>query len=498
MHTATVHQKAMHRSLYIAEIRLLIVSELDPVQESNALAVLARTSTFFHHIALDALWREQGTIMNVLRCIPADVWPTNIWRNGETLRRLLTSVEWDTVFKYARRVRSVHWDGDRYNDAQVDRYTKLLGSSLSVPGRCLLPNLETLVWTRLPMPPCAIDLLLGPQVTEIGIRLSDYERRDVDIRPVLTAMEARRSGLVTLSIIGMGAYHSAHPELLNFLRGLTCLEHFRYLSIDWETLIHLGNLSSLKTIDTCLPLTGSVLHVGAAARSLFPALVRARLRGQLCPVLSVVQSWDNPPLRSIVIDLSVRMDVERLDELYQALADHVPQSALHNLEVTVWQTTPTFIHPGDIFRPICCFIHLRTVRIEAPAGYRLDDEAFFTMACAWPHIMELSLTSHQRYSPQCTLLSLYHLSQHCPKLTKLETCLDATHLPHLAAHAPRLRQEALVFLDVQSSPLSDPPSVAAFITLLFPNLGRVWSRSCRWREYGALWKEVHLLTYDSG
>jgi hypothetical protein len=66
-----------HRTLRITEIVCLICSHLNPVPGAGVadLANLACTSKILHDPALDALWRDQDTIMNLMRCMP-DVWET--------------------------------------------------------------------------------------------------------------------------------------------------------------------------------------------------------------------------------------------------------------------------------------------------------------------------------------------------------------------------------------------------------------------------------------
>ncbi|KAJ7035788.1 hypothetical protein C8F04DRAFT_1097364 [Mycena alexandri] len=42
-----------------------------------ALARLARTCKTLSEPALDVLWTFQGTVFNVLKCLPRDLWPYN-------------------------------------------------------------------------------------------------------------------------------------------------------------------------------------------------------------------------------------------------------------------------------------------------------------------------------------------------------------------------------------------------------------------------------------
>lgn len=75
---------SMHCSLCIPEIVSLIFYEtLDGAEQSlnhlnrdsaQTLAGLARTCKAFRDPALDLLWKSQYTVMNVLNCMPGDIW----------------------------------------------------------------------------------------------------------------------------------------------------------------------------------------------------------------------------------------------------------------------------------------------------------------------------------------------------------------------------------------------------------------------------------------
>jgi hypothetical protein len=82
----------MHRALRIPEMVHSIVSHLGPELtpesrkgDSMALAALAISCTAFHEFALDALWRYQGTIMNLIQCMPAGLWETLVLDGRRTL-----------------------------------------------------------------------------------------------------------------------------------------------------------------------------------------------------------------------------------------------------------------------------------------------------------------------------------------------------------------------------------------------------------------------------
>ena len=70
----------MHHSLNILEILENILVHLDSEDRDRRwcsrpdLAALARTCRIFKEPALDALWRSQYTLNNILRTLPSDAW----------------------------------------------------------------------------------------------------------------------------------------------------------------------------------------------------------------------------------------------------------------------------------------------------------------------------------------------------------------------------------------------------------------------------------------
>jgi hypothetical protein len=67
----------MHPALQIAEIvELICIESVDPDDDRdlNTLYALARTASTFTHSALNGLWKFQTTLINILKCLPADLW----------------------------------------------------------------------------------------------------------------------------------------------------------------------------------------------------------------------------------------------------------------------------------------------------------------------------------------------------------------------------------------------------------------------------------------
>jgi hypothetical protein len=79
----------MHRTFGIPEILDLIFAELqnpepllhprDHSRSRKDFAALTRTCKTFQSPALDFLWREQETLVNVLKCLPAHLWEEKLY-----------------------------------------------------------------------------------------------------------------------------------------------------------------------------------------------------------------------------------------------------------------------------------------------------------------------------------------------------------------------------------------------------------------------------------
>ncbi|KAF7367911.1 hypothetical protein MSAN_00856000 [Mycena sanguinolenta] len=164
----TIPPSQMHRGLEVPEIAWMIVSQLDRGSREGraALAALAQCR-IFHDPALDALWRGQGTIRNLIKCMPDDLWEIVPVRRRLTmrLRRQIRAADWDRVLEYSHRIRLFSVDSN--NDLALSEVFDVL--RLNVPGDYLLPNLEMLDWqpNESTTPFSNINLFLGPRLKSI-------------------------------------------------------------------------------------------------------------------------------------------------------------------------------------------------------------------------------------------------------------------------------------------------------------------------------------------
>lgn len=71
----TLPISAINRLLSVSEILSLIAEEA--AEDRRSLVALAQTCHSFCSPALDVLWRSQSGLVNILNCMPADLWETS-------------------------------------------------------------------------------------------------------------------------------------------------------------------------------------------------------------------------------------------------------------------------------------------------------------------------------------------------------------------------------------------------------------------------------------
>jgi hypothetical protein len=260
--------------------------------------------------------------------------------------------------------------------------------------------------------------------------------------------------------------------------------------LDPDALKHLGRLTSLKFLHITFP---KAFSSAGLERSMFCNLRTAHLvdKEDMTAMIAMVRTWKNPEIGTFRAEVGRPREMARIAELYQVLATHCVPDALQSLAVEFYGVTPNPIipHPGHFFTPLFTFTHLRIVEIRVPGCYELNDADIYDMVRAWPFIEELRLEEYSRRNddpPQCTMLSLRVLAQHCPHLRKLTMSLDTLRMPQAAIGLEeQVVQDVLVSLDASLSPISDPASVARFIFGIFPSVKDIWSGLNSDRDDGA-------------
>ncbi|KAJ6551945.1 hypothetical protein B0H19DRAFT_1264557 [Mycena capillaripes] len=489
----------MHRALELLDIVEIICEQVadQPIfsRYRRELAYLATTCKSFLNPALNALWREQETICNVLKCMPEDLWDISEYNDGDdlhldiSLRRTITSTDWVRPLFYLRRVKSFHLR------ASFETSHLFEALSLSLPGDYLFPNLEELDWSPEPCYESGttfhhIRLFLAPHIrklflggietfTELSI-LSNLALKRPSLRHV--TVHADFPSPVDLP----SPWDNATPIMSNFVCSLMHLESLNVPLLDNVALAHLSELPSLTrlTMKSYEPLTSSFqpqadyIPFSALTDLATPTMVGTialltKFSGFSLVNLTILSSWIQPTK-----DVAGRF--------YSALATHCSRSSLQSIRIFGDHDNPTKLNPnqthiysvgGDIIEPLFSFANLVSVALSHPVGFDLDDAIILRMARAWPRIEDLTLEAgpsrHMR--SRVTLEGVYAFGMHCPNLEVLGMTFDATVVPKIRSRNGKKRksQRTLYSLHAAISPISSPGRVAKFLNVIFPQLTEI-------------------------
>ncbi|KAJ7202458.1 hypothetical protein B0H12DRAFT_1162647 [Mycena haematopus] len=496
----------MHRAFHIAEILDHIFAQLqsDDGLSRRYFAALARTCKSFQDPALNFLWREQDTLVNIFKCLPSHTWAIVTPAKRLHITSPLRPADLDIPLAYALRIRTLNLRaGQIRSDLLWVADTMQMLSSM-LPRDHLCPNLTSiLLELGLDSDSQAlfsfIHLFLGPKIVHLDI--------------VLPSSSPNVFSLLDLPI--------QYPQLRQFwLRGqspgdqpfwdvlskialtLNRIESLALDKLDGPAIEHLSQLPALKSLRLEVP---ELIDLMPSSR--FRSLIEPQTHrfSSLCDlyfgnttiefVIEFLALLSNCCLVNFHVGTTVLVEKSTTRRLYAALATHLAHSTLQILFVDVPEEleieTPTtstlanYVVDGSILATTFCFANLTEIILRPPAGFDIDDPMAWDIARAWPRVHSLFLVAatELRHPSSMSLRGLSAFAKHCPELTYLGVTFDASTIP---PPTPELivSQMSLDSLDVSISPITDPPAVASFMSALFPNLATIYVHT------GSLWEDV--------
>ncbi|KAJ7732007.1 hypothetical protein B0H16DRAFT_1468813 [Mycena metata] len=489
----------MHRALMIPELLRLICLEIDgglnivPPLGTGQLAILARTCTTLSAPALDVLWAFHPSIMNLLACMPSD-----LWNEDKSLRRPILQSDWERPLQYMHRVRHLCSRGGSFpRKIHLPALFEILRLSLPTPH--LFPNLRCLRWTiDYPNSLSLVPLLLAPGITSITLG-TFKSTQDLTL---LATLAARCPALMKVSIFDDTREQlDGSKALSSFVCGLNHIQELSVGKLDQAAFVHLANVHSLRALEI---VPSSRLTQITDERPKFVALRRLTVSSTPAKaVLALICALSySSPLHSLDIDLKPRPSPSLLEQLHAALKQHLPPSLLQDVTITTEPLSRPGLQipeiPGIPFTTIghlLYFPNLRNVMLEGDFGVDISDDAVRSMARAWPGLESLSL--------------LLYLAEHCPKLVTLNLAVDASFIPLVdeRRYCSAL-QHKLCSWSVAGSLISSPLPVARFLSGLFTQLNSIINvqkepgapdaLSALWGAVGNMMADCHEMREEEG
>ncbi|KAJ7291684.1 hypothetical protein C8J57DRAFT_1588196, partial [Mycena rebaudengoi] len=361
-----------------------------PRPHRKDLATLARTATVFHHPAVDVLWRHQNSPMNVILCMPADLWESEESAKNQSnyeLARPITSSDLERPLIYSRRVKSLYMHS---SDLTLD----------------LFRILEV-------MKPLLLEGILFPNLRQLHLSFED--ERDATIIPYLsfaliTSICLLRDGwnslpdlpLVYPALKRLEIFSSwagpAHflTSTSTCVRKLIQIEELTLPTLDRAAYDHLSTLPALRILrltDRATPGLLPTISSHPAGRTGSPVLQSLMTESvSLGFVTEVVNGFSNTPLQYLNTSTYASDPEHVIQHFFAALSTHVMHSALEEIIVRlgiVREVGPDV--DNRTLSHLLCFSNLREVTIELCGEFLLDDAAVWDMARAWPNLVKLEL-----------------------------------------------------------------------------------------------------------
>ncbi|KAJ6460990.1 hypothetical protein C8R45DRAFT_1220899 [Mycena sanguinolenta] len=512
----------MHRTFQIPEILDLIFAALQgycpddeprfgshiPPEKRNKilgrgeLAALARTCKTFHDPALNFLWREQETLVNILKCLPSHLWKYEIEQTSSTdttrsftITGSICSADWQIPLAYAFRIRKLRLDSRGV-------YNEIPRSSVAAIFELLEKPEFPRDYLGVLVPP----FFLGPDTVHVDLGLPFNSPT-----PSLPDVPIRYSELRTLHLdqVPYNGWWLHGPwdrflcrnDISRITPTLNRVEDLALPLLDRAGLEHVSRLSGLRSlrIETMLladlgppPRMCSLVDPQAPSFSALRDLHLVETTIEI--VIEFLELLSDRCLVSFRVGTTEPVTRSTTRRLYAALARHLSHSVLQTLCVGLPEKddmemqSPSgdlanYAINGLIVATLFCFANLTEICLEPPIGFDLDDTVASDIARAWPKVRTLSLTgSIHLYRPSSiSLIGLTAFAKHFQELTSLSIGLDASTVPPSDDFTDIIvPQFSLVYLDVDISPITNPDGVASFISVLLPNLAHIWTHS-EWR-----------------
>ncbi|KAF8142853.1 hypothetical protein K438DRAFT_1978276 [Mycena galopus ATCC 62051] len=333
----------MHRGLEILEIAEMIAEQVgthchqsalgrEKTSQRRDLSALARTSKTFLHPALNILWRDQDTIVPLLKCMPADLWDISVRPNEDVwpervlsidLNRTILSADWARPLFYLHRIKSftVH------HDCLFEHLEFFEALSLCLPVQHIFPNLEKLSW--IPEPGTAfhhVRLFLAPKIKELELG----SIRSISDHCIFSDLAARCPSLTALCVYSSLPVLSI-PSMSAFVKASTQLESLAIPGLDDTAFIHAATLPNLKN----LTLRGHVAPISplpfAEGRVYFPSLTTLTT-STMDDAITIISTLGTCSLLCITMyGIRSRPTTTIARHSYSTLARHCSHSSLREL-----------------------------------------------------------------------------------------------------------------------------------------------------------------------
>ncbi|KAJ7165914.1 hypothetical protein C8R46DRAFT_1096574 [Mycena filopes] len=487
------------RALQINEIVRMIC------EESYRPTNLATTTKIFSDAALDVIWRDLGSLIPLVKCMPETVWEKKPGERGAAiyhLRRPITFTDLPRMLFYSKRVRRITVDsGWRWNGTLHSDFLHALDLALPLAG--FMPLLSNFSWVG-KKHLSVMRHFLGPQSRTIDLALTKNVA-GLSILPYLS------STCPHLSDVTLDA--PADTSSIGLISAAVCgWHHLTILSVpnlDKSAFLHVAQLPLLMELSlTSVERTVSLPHLpDFLSGSTFPALATLHVSCDTARFCSgLVRVISSGRLKALYIIPRSDWTTAAWQELHTTLRDHLNHNILDTLCVeqvagrTRPDDTPLYVLSDEAMRPLLAFKKLTSVIYQISPGLDVDDTFLEEMAVEWRRIQTLTFNTDVfvRERPRATLRCLITFAKRCRRLDNLGIRIDASEVPEFIQVPGQRISHSLNALEVGTSSIRKDveAEVAALVSNLFPSMEYLFAFSghegsvAPFSEYQSSWSRV--------
>ncbi|TFK34790.1 hypothetical protein BDQ12DRAFT_338930 [Crucibulum laeve] len=333
-----------------------------------------------------------------------------------------------------------------------------------------------------------IPLFLGPHLRKIAFYI---DRTAVNLcLSILSSLGKSYPGLESIELEYVPGEYSDRFLKVTSLVAMewSHLQHFKATNVSYNALAHLASLPNLQSLQF-YDLGTIPRHQNKTIGHGFPALKRlhvSTLNPEHC--LGLIESLSSGPLERLSLSFDEPTPSVVWKELCNALKQYCNPKYLKAIELEDYQEEYMGYNGGldaddyiiglEHFTSLFSFHNLTDLILKPFYGFHFSSEAIHNIAMKWPNMEHLTLRPnavHPLHASGITLHDLETFAKHCRKLEHLGLIFDTT-LPNNDNPSKRTEQQSLdtlKVLHVGHSPLGDQPSVAAYLSGIFPSLDHI-------------------------
>ncbi|KAI6143728.1 hypothetical protein BKA82DRAFT_4182809 [Pisolithus tinctorius] len=487
----------MHPCLRVDEILRLVFR---CVEGRSTLCALARTCRTFNEPAMDLIWETLTAMEPILQHLSSASLVEKRAESYFALSRPLSDDDWSIIRRLSSRVRRLHFflkknvplHDDIDND--VPQWFRLLTSP---PDQSFLfPNLRALSFevdgyldakgiedTHAETFQAVIrlfHLLLRPRLSALRFEIpsSFYAHLDISSIPALCPnLHALSIGGPSLNCFGDSIPDEAMFLFSRVVSGLCHLEVVRCCATSWELLSSLAQVKGLRRLWVFLPYR---LGRGPQHRcgNMFPQLHTLDIQAESLASCTELFRWASfDKITHIYIDCSFPIDDDDSVQTLFEMSSLISSQCKHLEFLWIFSSFSRgdeipAAWPRPMLETYQAFRQLSVIALQTSLCLTLADNDFGDMVKAWPHLEVFHLFQDGILRPpvHLTLRGVTALLYHCPKLKHFTLMFDATHVPAPLSNSALVRNTAVRYMGVYTSPVSESRDVAAYLSTIMPYL----------------------------